>query len=135
MLVEKIDHIDLEPLKRGLCDLFNALGPAVKTIAALPLRVNIESKLSGDDHLFSERRKRLTHELFVNERPVDLGRVEKRYAAFYGRPNEGDHLLLVRRRPVTEAHPHAAQTQSRNFQVILSQFSLLHNASLMPLIL
>ena len=68
---------------------------------AMPLcrRIELEPELGGDDHLLAEGSERLAHQLLVRERAVDLGGVEERDAAFDGRPEERDHLLLVRGGP------------------------------------
>ena len=67
-------------------------------------------------------RKRLADELLVRERAVDLGGVEERDAAIDGRANQRDHLLLVLGRAVAEAHPHAAESEGRDFQIVLPSF-------------
>jgi len=38
----------------------------------------------------------------------------------------GDHLVLVRRRALAEAHSHAAEPDRRDFQIAASQFALLY---------
>ncbi len=40
--------------------------------------------------------------------------------------NQGNQLLLVWRRSVAVTHAHAAEPDSRNFQVAVSKFALLH---------
>ena len=95
--------------------------------ACLPVSgSNVEPELGGDHHLLAEGRQRFAHEFFVGERAVDFGGVEERDAEFDGRPDQGDHLLLVFGRTVAEAHSHAAEPDGRNFQVALSKFALLH---------
>ena len=96
MLIEKIDHVGLEPLQRGLGDLLDVLRPAVEA-GLLPVGLDLEAELGGDDHLCAERRERLAHEFFVGERTVDFGGVEEGDAAFDGGPDQGDHLLLFTR--------------------------------------
>src|SRR6266568_4403674 len=66
---------------------------------------------------------------FGRKRTVRFSGVEESDAAFDGRTNQRDHLLLVCRRTVTKAHSHAAKPESRNFQVTISKFSLLHRFS------
>jgi hypothetical protein len=91
-----------------------------------------EAELGGDDDAPLEGLERLAHELLVRERPVDLGGVEERDAAFDGLPDEGDHLLLVRSRTEAEAHAHAAEPEGRDLEVAAPQFSLLHFVLLRP---
>ena len=43
--------------------------------------------------------------------------VEERDALLDRRPDQGNHLLPVTRRAVTEAHAHAAQPDGRDFQM------------------
>ena len=127
VLIEQVDGIDLEPLERGLGDLLDVLRPAVQADPARPaVGIELEPELGGDHHLLAERGEGFAHELLVRERAVDLGGVEERDAAFDGRPNQRDHLLLVRGRAVAEAHAHAAEPEGRDFQVALSKFALLH---------
>jgi hypothetical protein len=40
---------------------------------------------------------------------------------------QGNHLLFVTRRAVTEAHAHAAQPDGRDFQITFSKLALLQN--------
>jgi hypothetical protein len=92
----------------------------------LPIRVEFEAELGRDHDLLAHRRKGFAHEFFVRIRPVGLGRVEEGDAALEGRPNEGDHLLLVGGWAIPEAHAHAAEPDGRDFQVAGSKLSLLH---------
>ena len=96
--------------------------------ACSAVRIEVEPELGGDHHLLAERGERFAHELLVRERAVDLGGVEERDAALDGRAEQGDHLLLVRRRAVAKAHAHAAEADGRDFQVALSEFALLHGS-------
>src|SRR5208282_4529527 len=91
MLVEQIDGIDLEPLKRSLSDLFNTLRAAIRTNeAGTSVRLEFESELGGDHHFPVERRKSFAHEFFVREWTIDLSRIEECYAAFHGATENGD---------------------------------------------
>ena len=65
--------------------------------ACFPFGVEVEPELRGDHHLPAKRRQRLAHQFFVDERAVDLGRIEERDAAFHRGPDHRDHLLLVLR--------------------------------------
>src|ERR1700737_482586 len=60
---------------------------------------------------------------------VDFGGIEECDAAFHGRPDDRDHLLLFSGRTVAKAHSHAAQPDSRDFQIAFSKFALLHCSS------
>ncbi len=131
VLIEQVDYIGFEALERGLGDLLDVLRTAVQ---AAPTRsaigIRFEPEFGGDHHLVTKWSQRFAHEFFVGERTVNFGGVEERYAAFDGRPNQRDHLLLVRSRTITEAHSHAAEAECRNFQIAFSKFALLHCFSL-----
>src|SRR4029077_19482814 len=88
--------------------------------------LNVETELGGDDHPVAQRRQRLADEFFVGEWAVDFGGIEEGDAALHGRAQHGNHLLLVSGGAVREAHSHAAQAEGGDFQVAVSQFSLLH---------
>ncbi len=77
--------------------------------------VAAEAELGGDDHPVADGGQRFADQLFVDERAVDLGRVEERHAAFDGGMNQGDHLALVARQAIALAHAHAAQADGRDF--------------------
>jgi len=89
-------------------------------------QIEVEPELGGDYHLIAERSEGFPHELFVDVRFVNLGGVEERDAAFHGCAEKRCHLLLVFRRAVGKAHPHAAKSKGGHFQIALSKFSLLH---------
>jgi hypothetical protein len=61
----------------------------------------------------------------VHERAVGFSGIEERDAAFDGRSNESNHLLLVSSWAVAKAYAHAAKPDSRDFKII-SEFALLH---------
>src|SRR5207245_5813871 len=94
--------------------------------AILSAAFELEPELRRDHDLIANRGERLADELLVREGPVGFGGVEERDAAFDGQPDERDHLLLVCRRTVAKTHRHAAQPESRRFQVALSKFAFLH---------
>jgi hypothetical protein len=128
VLVEQVDRVDPEPLERALDDLRDVLRPAIKP-PLLAIGIELEAELGRDHDLLADRRKGFTHELFVRKRPVRLSRVEEGNAALDGRPNEGDHLLLVGSWAIPKAHAHAAEPDGRDFQVAVSKRALLHGRS------
>src|SRR5207245_2419178 len=130
VLIEQIDGIDLEPLKRRCGNLFDVLWPTIHAAqTACRSGIKFEAELRCDRHLFTKRSERFAHKFFVCEWAVRFRSVEERYAALYGRANQRDHLLLVCGRAVAKAHSHTAQTERRNFQVAISEFALLHCVS------
>src|SRR6266568_1226706 len=59
--------------------------------------------------------------------PCALVRAERPgHAAFVSRPDQGSALLFVRRGAEAEARAHAAETDSRDFQIAVSKVPLLH---------
>src|SRR5579859_7709350 len=70
--------------------------------------------------------KRFAYKLLVCEGAIDFSRIEKRDTPLDCRVKKRDHLLLIANRRIAEGHSHTAKTESRNFQVELSKFALLH---------
>ena len=91
--------------------------------------IRLEAEFGCYRHLEADRSKRLADQFFIGEGAVDFGSVEECDATVDGGADEGDHLLLVGRRAVAEAHPHAAEAESRDFQIAFSEFALLHCCS------
>ena len=115
--------------ERALDGLLDVLGSTVQA-ARLAVGVELEPELGGDDHLLADGSESFAHELLVCERAVDLRGVEERDAALDGRAQQRDHLLPVCRRAVAEAHRHAAEPDGRDFQVVVSEPSLLHGSTM-----
>ena len=114
VLIEQVDDLGLESLQRAFDALLDVLGPAI--LHLLPVGIDGDAELGGDHHLATEGRQAFAHQLFVRERAVDLGRVEKGDATFDGGMEQRDHLLLIGRRAVGHAHPHAPEPERRDFQ-------------------
>src|SRR5947207_7683998 len=128
MLIEQIDRIDLESPERCFGDLLDVFRPAI--CARLPsVSTKLETEFGGDHYLIANGSERFAHEFFVCERAVRFSSIEKRYAAFYRRPNQRDHFLLVCRRTIAIAHSHATEPESRHFEVAISEFAFLHCCS------
>src|SRR5439155_21649535 len=97
VLIEEVDRVNLErlePLERSFGDLLDVRWPTVQ--APLPAGFEFEPELCRDHHLIAQRGERFAYELFIGERAIGFCRVEERHAAFDGRANQRDHLLLVR---------------------------------------
>jgi hypothetical protein len=122
VLVEQVNDIRLESLKRRFRDLLDVLRSAIQN-AWLS---NLESELGGDNDLFAQGRERLAHHLLVGEGAIDLCRVEERHTQLDRRPDERDRLLVIRCGSHTEVQSHAAKPECRDFQAAVSQYSLLH---------
>jgi len=89
VLIEEINDIDLEAVKRAFGDFPDVLRATVQfTPPRLAAGSRPEPEFGGDRHLTLERRQCLAHKLFICERAVHLGRIEKRNTAFHGCANE-----------------------------------------------
>ncbi len=128
VLVEEVDTVGLQALERGLGDLPNVFRATID--ARLRIAV-LEAEPRRDHHPITERGEGFADELLVSERAVGFRRIKKGDAALVGRPDEGDRLLRFGRWAVGEAQPHAAQPDGRDFQVAVTEFALLHSASLL----
>jgi hypothetical protein len=125
VLIEQVDHIAPESLKRGVSNFHDVLGPTVQPNPFAGLRIKLPPEFCGNHHLPTERSESLTNKFFVRERSVNLSGIEERDPAVDGRSNQRDHLLLVCRRTVAKAHSHAAEPDRRDFQIAFSKFALL----------
>jgi hypothetical protein len=124
VLVEQVDGLDPEALERALHALLDLLGPAVDNL--LPAGVDRDPELGGNHDVRANGSEALSQQLFICERPIGLGGVEERDAAFDGRPKQRDHLPPVGGRAIAVAHSHAAKPDGRDLQVAVSKRSLLH---------
>ncbi len=120
VLVEKIDVVGAEAFQGTLDGFTDVFRPAVDSRAFAVL--DLETKFRGQDHLFPPSLQRTAEEFFVGEGAVDLSGIEKRAAELDRAMNRGDGFGIIRR-PVSLAHPHAAQADFGNFQSLRAQFS------------
>jgi hypothetical protein len=111
MLVEQVNHLDPQPLERGLGHALDLLRPAIGPhagswafVAVLP------AEFGGDHHLPAPRLQRFADQLLVGKGAVHFGGVEKGDAASHGRMEKVDHLPLVRRM-IAKAHPHTPKPE------------------------
>jgi hypothetical protein len=117
VLIEEVDRLDPESLERAVGALLDVLGVTIDDLP--PVGIDLDPELGGDHHLPAHGSQGLSHELLVRERTVGLGGVEEGHATFDGRPEQRDHLLLVRGRTVRVAHPHAAQARADTSRLLL----------------
>ena len=125
VLIEQVDDVGIEPLERGLRDLLDVFGTAIQA-GLFPVGVDVEPELGGDHHLPADRRECLSDQHFVRIGTIDFRGVEEGDPQVDGGSNQGDHLLLVSGRSITEAHAHAAQAHRRDFEPAGSEFALVH---------
>ncbi len=124
MLVKEVDAFGFEPFERFFGHLADMLRPAVQTGWLSVLELGPE--LRGNDDLLAERKKRFAHQFFVDERAVDFCGIEKRNAELHCFADQRYHCIPVRGGAAMITHAHAAEADSRNFQVAVSKFALLH---------
>src|SRR6476659_2046863 len=84
----------------------------------LAVVVECEPELGGDDDLVADRRQGCTDDLFVAERPVDLGGVEEGDSCVDGLPEKGDAFLPDGYRQVALAQAHSAVADGRDPQAL-----------------
>src|SRR5678816_1511591 len=82
VLVEQIDRFKFEALKRSFNDPWDTRRIAI--YATLRPAIAVEAELGGDNYLVAKWSERFSHQLFVRERAIHLGRVEKCNAEFHG---------------------------------------------------
>ena len=127
VLIEQIDGIHFEALQRAFGNLLDVLWAAVQTYpSALAGGIKLEPEFGSDHHFSAERSQGLAHKLFVLEGAVHFGGVEEGYAALHRGPEKSDHLLLICRRTVRRGRSHAAEPESRHFEIAFPKFALLH---------
>jgi hypothetical protein len=127
MLLKQVYGIDLQPLKRPFCHLFDVFWPTVERAPLASIAgVGFPSELRRDYDFPAKRGERFAYQFFVDERAVYLGGIEERDTSLDGGVQQRNHLLLVFRRPIGPTHSHAAEPESRHLQIALSKFAFLH---------
>jgi hypothetical protein len=111
-----------------LDSLLDGLRPTIQPIQAqlLPAGTEIVAEFAGDHYLVPEGRQRFAYQFLVRKRTVDLSGVEEGDAAFYCFTDQRYHFIPVGGGAAMVTHSHAAEPDSRNFQVAVSKFALLH---------
>jgi hypothetical protein len=72
------------------------------------------------------KKKRFAHKFFVDKRAVDFCGIEKGNANLHCFADQRYHCTPVGSGAAMVTHAHAAKADSRNFQVAVSKFALLH---------
>ena len=88
------------------------LWPTVESGLLAGVRIDFEPELGGDHHLLAEGSEGFADEFFVREWAVDFGGVEEGDAAFDGRPNQRDPLLLFYGWPVGKSSVPCSRVRS-----------------------
>src|SRR5258707_10662584 len=115
--------------ERGFSNFLDVFWSTVHADGPTALRIEFESKLCGDYYLFAVHKKRFTHELLVRERAINFSGVEECHPTLYCLANQQNHLLFIFRGSVPKAHPHAAESNCRNFQPALSKLPFFHSVT------
>src|SRR5262245_37533173 len=102
------------------------LRATVQARSRLAVCIDGKTELGGNRDLALERLERLADQLLIDEGAIDLGGVEEGDTAFDRGTHERDALLTVGRRPVGNAHAHAAQPQCRDLETALAEPALFH---------
>src|SRR3954471_17768122 len=110
VLVEQVDGVCSQATQRALHRGADVLRPAADP-GLVAVLVEREPELGGDHDVLADRLQRLTDQLLVVERAVDLGGVEQRDAAVHRGSEEGDHLVSWGSWPERLAHAHAAEAE------------------------
>src|SRR5205085_11236003 len=95
MLIQKIDHVGLEPLQGGFCHGSDPFRLAVRTLTWNSI---LEAELRRDNHLLTNRCQRLADKFFVCKRTVRFGSIEEGHAAVVSSADYFDSLILFHRR-------------------------------------
>ena len=78
MLIEKIERVDFHPLQRCFGNLLDMLRMAVEHIPFAAIGgIRFESKLGRNDDLSTKRGQRFADQFLIDERPIDLRRIEE----------------------------------------------------------
>lgn len=123
MLVEQVYHIRSQTSERFLCHLTDAIGMTVQSLGRTSIA---ETEFGGDHHIRAKWRKRLAQQGFVGAQSIGLGGIEKCDTTLISTAKELDGTFMVLRRAITETEPHAAQSESRDFQPAFPQNTLIH---------
>ena len=95
VLVEDVDVVRTEAAERSFDGGDDVLRSAVRA-ANLVIR-DVEAELGGEHHLLTPTCQGATHQALVDERAVDLGRVEVVDAEFQRTVDGGDRLRVIGR--------------------------------------
>src|SRR5271165_3837439 len=97
------------------------LGPAFDT--DLLSVVEAKAKFCRDHQLVAPAFERPAQQLFIDERTIDLGRVEESASQFDGAIQCGHRLGFIRR-TVALAHSHAAQADRRYLEALAAKLAV-----------
>ena len=100
VLIEQIDAVRPEALKRCVGNLPDAFRSAVRGLVRVPVP---EAEFGGDDHAVADWFQRLANQLFIDERSVALCRIKEGHPPLNGSTNQIDSIFFVCGRTVAKA--------------------------------
>jgi len=101
----QVDDISLEAFERGVGDLLYMFWTTVETSLFACVRIKLNPNLVAITTWSRSGASASPTSSSLVKGTVNFGGIEERYATLDGCPNQRDHLLFVRSRTITEAHP------------------------------
>ena len=123
VLIEQIDRFDPEAFQRRFGDLLDMFGAAVQAVL-LALRVNFETEFCGDDHVSAEWRQGFAHQDFIRKWAV-ISAVSKNVMPCSTAARITAIMACFSTPHLAASHPHAAESDRRDFKITVSKFSFL----------
>ena len=71
------------------------------------IRINIESKFSGNHHLLAHRAECFAHKVFVGKWSINFGGIEKCHALFKADESAKSFLFVFCRDPIQSSSPYS----------------------------
>jgi hypothetical protein len=127
VLIEQVDNVGPEAFERGIGDLLDVFWATIESTPTLStIGVRLEAEFRGDHHLIPKRGQCFAHKFFVAEGTINFSGIEEVDAAFDSGANQRNHFCFFGRRAVAEAHAHAAEAESGDFEIAFAKFAFLH---------
>ncbi len=114
MLVVKIDHIDVQPLKRSLAAGANIFGTAANS-QEFSIGRPLIAELGGEHHLLAAASNRLAYQRLILTDSVHVRGVQEAHSPIERQLNGGDGFCVVGF-AIKLRHAHASQTHAGNFE-------------------
>ena len=122
MLIEKIDPVGLESLKRRVDGRSYVVWLAVEAEAGAIVVVG-EPELGGDHDPVADWDEGHAEEGLVGEGPVGLSGVKERDATIDSLADQGDAFTAVNGFAVVHAQTHAAETNGADLDLVRAEFT------------
>ena len=112
VLVVEVDVIGPQSAQRAVDRVTDIAGEQHPASRLPSYGIDVLCVLGGDDDRLAHRLQRLSDELFVGVRSVDLRGIEEGHASVHGRADHVDHLSPVGVAAVAAGHTHASEPDS-----------------------